>query len=199
MGLDYSLCAILPRNQAPHMLEQLSTVLDATSRRRIQNLAWSPALQTSNTVSQGIAGLLGIEHEQTNFYAFSLQVKLEREMKAYLVDYPFNCFDQANVFGSMYTSVFAGAEFLLVRMTAASSDMSRVLENSSAIHKLWAQFAKASKATLAYVDLESEVGILLFPKSGDCIIPINDTFACFEAPEFDLDEMTRFMRQANQV
>jgi hypothetical protein len=199
MGLDYSLCAILPRDQSAYFLEHLAQVLDVSSRRRIQNLVWSPALQSSDMVSQGIAGLLGIEHEQENYYAFSLQVKLEREMKAYLVDYTFNCFDQANVFGSMYTSVFAGTEYLLVQMTAASSDMSRVLENSSAIHKLWAQFAKASKAILAYVDLEAEAGILVFPRSETCVIPANETFACFEGPEFDVDEMTRFMRQVNKV
>lgn len=199
MGLNYSLCAILPRDQSSRFLEHLSKVLYADSRRRIQNLVWSPAFQSSDTVSQGIAGLSAIEHEQANDYALSLKVKLERDMEAYLSEDHFKSFDRTDSFGYMWTSVFAGAEYLLVKMTAASSDMSRVLENSSAIQKLWAQFAKASNAIAAYVDLESETGVMVFPKSGNCLIPVNDTFACFEAPEFDLDEMVRFIRQENNV
>jgi hypothetical protein len=195
MGLNYSLCAILPRDQAPGFLEHLAKILDATSRKRIKNLVWSPAFQSSDVVSRGIADLSPIEHEQANDYAFSLQVKLERDMEAH----QFDLFGRSDSLGIMWTSVFAGAEYVLVKMTAASSDMSRVLENSSAIHKLWAQFAKASKAIVAYVDLESESGVMVFPKSGNCVIPVNDTFACFESEEFNLDEMVRLMRQANNA
>jgi hypothetical protein len=199
MGLNYSLCAILPRDQSPGLLEQLSKVLDAPSRRRIKNLVWSPATKISDTDSRGIADLPLVENEHENDYGFLLQIKLEQDMKVHLIDHRFTCFDRADSFGSMWTSAFAGSEYLFVKMTAATSGMSRVLQDSDAIHKTWRQFAKASKAVVAYVDLESESGIMVFPKSGDCVIPVNETFACFESDEFDLDEMVRLMRQANNI
>jgi hypothetical protein len=199
MGLNYLLCAILPRDQSPGCLEQLSKLLDAPSRRRIKNLIWSPATKISDTDSRGIAGLSLIEHEQENYYAFSLQIKFERNMAAHLSETQFKSFGRTDSFGIMWTSVFAGTEYMLVQMTAATSGMSRVLQDSDAIHKIWWQFAKASKAVVAYVDLESESGIMVFPKSGDCVIPVNETFACFEGSEFNLDEMVRLMRETNNV
>jgi hypothetical protein len=199
MGLNYSLCAILPRAQSTRFLEHLSKVLDASSRRRIKNLVWSPVTQTSDTDSKGIAGLQLEETEHDNDYGFLLQIKLEQDMKAYLIDHRFTCFDRADSFGSMWTSVYASPEYLLVKMTAATSGMSRVLEHSGAIHKVWAQFAKASKAVTAYVDLESGSGILVFPKSGEGVLPASQPFAWFESGQFNLNDLVQFIRQENSV
>ncbi len=199
MGIDYSLCAILPRNQSSRFLEQLSKLLAAPSRRRIKNLVWSEAIQISHADSRGIAGLLLEENESANNYAFSLYIKLERDMEAYSDGHSFKCFTREGSFGSMWTSVFASPAFLLVKMTAATSGMSRVLQHSEAIHKLWQQFAKAAKAVVAYVDLESESGVMVFPNAGDCVLPVNDTFVCFECDEFSLDEMVKFIQQENNL
>jgi hypothetical protein len=199
MGIDYSLCAILPRTQSARMLEALRKILSAESRRRIKNLEWMPAMQVNETQARGILGLDLNESESENSSCFGLHVKLERELEPQLGEHRFKCFERPDTFGCMWTSIFASPEHVLIQMTAATSGMSRILQESTAIHKLWRGFAKDANAVVAYVDLESETGIMLHPRSGTCVIPSDEPLSWFEGQDFDLDEMVRVMRQTNAI
>jgi hypothetical protein len=80
-----------------------------------------------------------------------------------------------------------------------SDDGGDILEESAAIHKPWRQFAKDARAVVAYVDLESETGIMVHPKSGGCTISTEEQISWFKAKDFDLDEMVRVIHQINGI
>jgi hypothetical protein len=120
MGRNYSLCLICQRDDSKLLLTALSEILDYESRQRISLMQWSPEVETERiTISgtseidaRGISGLNLHDYESPNSYGFSLQIQLEPEMEL-LSD---------GALGYMYTSVFAGAQYLLLELTAATSD-----------------------------------------------------------------------------
>jgi hypothetical protein len=102
--------------------------------------------------ARGILGLDLNESESENSYCFSLHVKLEHELAPQLGEHVFKCFERPNVFGCMWTPVFANPEHVLIQMMAATSGISRILQASTAIHKLWRGFAKDARAVSNHIE-----------------------------------------------
>jgi hypothetical protein len=172
MGRNYSLCLICQRDDSKLLLTALSELLDYKSRQRIDLMQWSPELETeritiigtSEIDARGISGLNLCDYEHPNYYCFALQIPLEPEME-FLSD---------GALGCMYTSVFAGAQYLLLELTAATSDLSWIIQKSSAVHAAWTLLAIKTNAIFGYVDIEEDVAIQLYPKYGDLILPDPD-------------------------
>ena len=154
---------------------------------------------TNETDARGIAGLELDEYERDNSYCFSLLIQLEPEMESHLGDHKFSCFDRRDRFGCMWTSFCAGSEYLFVEMTAATTGMSLVLQYSDAIHNCWRNFARQTDAIVAYVDLEGDCAIQLFPNSGDVILPDDDTLAYKNDYHASVDLKAKYIRNANGV
>jgi hypothetical protein len=193
MGLDYSLCAILPRAHAKQLLRQLGKRLDTHSKRRVAQLEF----QNGSSI---FAGLVLEENELENNICFSLQVKLEREMSEHLTDHRLTCIGREGSFGCLWTSVFHGSEHILLKMTAATSGMSRVLRDSQAIYKLWFGFCKDTKAIVGYVDLETQTGLKLFPGQSDFVFPFEgNQQGMMDTEAFDLDAMIESILRANEL
>jgi hypothetical protein len=204
MAINYSLCLVARRNDCASLLEKLSVCLDAPSRARIASLRWSPEVDTTRrtligtteTDSRGIAGLRLAEGESPNAYCFALNIQLEREFEANLEDHRFSCFGQPGSFGCMWTSIYAGLEFLLLEMQAATSGMSQVLMCSEAIHAMWVDLAKEAKALFAYVNIEQNPALQLFPNHGDLWLPDCNTLG-FEDGGFSVDRMAEYLLATN--
>jgi hypothetical protein len=104
-------------------------------------MQWLPELETgritiigtSEIDARGIAGLNLRDYESPNCYCFSLQIQLELEPEMELLS--------DGCFGCVWTSVFAGAQYLLLELTAASSDLSWIIQKSSAVHAAWTSLA----------------------------------------------------------
>jgi hypothetical protein len=193
MGLDYSLCAILPRARTEQILRHLSKRLDTHTKRRIAQLKFQDGTNI-------FSGLMLEESECENNICFSLQVKPGREMSEHLVDHRLNCVGREGSFGCLWTSVFHGSEDVLFKMTAATSGMSRVLRDSQAIHKLWIGFCKDAKAIAGYVDLETQSGLMLFPNSSDFVFPVEgNQQGMLDTPVVDLDAMIESILHANHL
>lgn len=201
MVLNYSLCAIIHRTDSSNLLSELAKLLDSGSSIRLKHLTWKPATEISRQTfigtteidASGIANLLVEEWEQENYYCFSLQIKLEPE---------FRDVDESISFGCMWTSIFAGAKYLLIQMTAASTNMSLTVQKSNAIHNVWQNFAKKIDAIVAYIDIEEDCcGIQLFPNVGEIQLPDWETLAYQENCHchYSIDLMTKFIIAVNDL
>src|SRR5688572_3261089 len=112
MGIDYSLCLVIKREDSDLLLGELCELLDARSRDRISPKTWSPESEacrttligTSEVDARGIAGLEPTDGESSNSYCLSFHIQLERQLESLVSDHRFDCFNQAGSFGCMWTS-----------------------------------------------------------------------------------------------
>lgn len=200
MGIRYSLCLITKRQDADLLLAKLGELLDAESRARIGSKKWSPeseerrttVIETSDIDARGIAGFR-TDGESPNLYCLSLQIQLERELESFVRDHHLRCFDRPGAFGCMWTSVFAGDQYALLQMTAATSGMSRVLQRSEEIHFAWFELERKANALFAYVDIEEKIAIQLFPFRGELRLPDYEPLAFEGDDHFSVDRMATFL------
>lgn len=201
MGIDYSLCLIAKREDSHSLLDNLCVHLDSRSRDRIATKKWFPESENRRTTligthdvdARGIAGMQLADGESSNSYCLSLQVQIERDFEPLLADHRFKCFERPGSFGCMWTSIFAGNDYVLLEMTAATSEMSRVLQKSEAIHAIWIELAKNSNALFSYIDIEEQIAIQLFPTYGDLTLPDFQTLAFDGDYRFSVDRMVTFL------
>ena len=117
MGIDYSLCSIHERSKCKNLLRDLSRILDAESRARIENLEWKPTSETIEPTaigipavdSFGIADLALKKWERDNYVSLRLRFEIDEGLHAFLHRHNF-----ANVeeFGHVWASIFAGKSYL---------------------------------------------------------------------------------------
>lgn len=191
MGLNYSLCCIFERANSKDILRHLAPRLDSAGRKRLGELDWAPTSEVRRRLhigvegvdARGVAGLALEESERDNDFCLSLAVALEPELEAELnaritTDaYKFRREEGLLLFGCMWLSVRAGEEYVLLQLTGATSDMSRVLVQSQAIAELWRAYARSSKALLAYIDRESDEPKVLLPEHWQLELPDEETLS----------------------
>ena len=103
-------------------------------------------------------------------------------------------------FGSMYTEVNAGSEYLLLTMQAGTTDMSNLLLESLAISELWKEFAIRSKAIIAYIDCESNSAKGVHPISKEIQLPDNqDLDLLFDNEEICIDYWGKKLIEINEL
>ena len=205
MGIDYSLCLVAKREDSHVLLGHLCELLDARSRARITSRIWSPESEELRATligmleldSRGIAGIEPAEYESPNSYCLSLQIQIEQELESLVSNHNLQCFEQPGSFGCMWTSVFAGSKYLLLEMTAATSGMSLILQQSEAIHSRWRDLARKVNAIFAYVDLELRVALQLFPCDGNLELPDPATLAFDGDVRFSVDRLVSFLIATN--
>jgi hypothetical protein len=201
MGVRYSLNLLTRRNECDSLLAEFSSLLDDEGQARLRQLTWSPESEvrrrtligTDDIDARGIAGLPLAKHEFSNSHCFSLLVQLELGLASLVGDHGLKCFGQAGSFGCLWTSIFAGEEFLLLQVTAATSGMSRVLERSEVIQDTWAELARKVRATFAYVDVEDRTAMKLYPRFGDLYLPDTETLAFVGDERFSIDRLALYL------
>lgn len=200
MGIRYALCALTLRDHSELLLPELSKLLDDKSRARIEHLEWAPEeeverqtlIGTTDLDAQGIAGLATDPYEPEYQYCLSLHVQLESEMGQF-VGYDADYLSQPASFGCMWTSVCAGREFLLLRLGAATSGMSRVLQSSQVIQKMWREFAERVFARVAYIEIGDDLAIQLVPSPGELYLPDFDVLAYANDYRVSIDRLGYFV------
>lgn len=210
MGLNYSLCCLFERRNSRGILRQLAPLLDSASRHRLANLDWAPMSEVRRRLhigvdgvdARGVAGLALEESERDNDFCLSLAVALEPELEEELnaritVDqYKSRREEGLLLFGCMWLSVRAGEEYVLLQLTCATSDMSRVLIQSAAIAEMWRAYARSSKALLAYIDLESDEPKALLPERWQLELPDCETLAFGDSQgdhDFSVDHFVSYI------
>lgn len=158
MGLNHSLCAIVPRAKADAATAALLQVLAPSSRLLLEG---GGLLALAASVNQADSGP----------HCLALMIQLEPEFAVQFDDEPPPCLEAAGEFGCLWATVRAGVEYLLVELAAATTGMSVVLQQSARVHALWRDVALASGALLAYVDLEDGAALGLYPREEYFALP----------------------------
>lgn len=169
MGLDHSLCAIVPRAQVGAATAALQQVLAPSSRALLAQRGLL-ALDGRGAPAAGGAPCL------------ALMVQLEPGFASQFDDEPPQCFDAPGEFGCLWATVHAGANYVLLDLAAATTGMSVVLQLSERVHALWRDFARASGALLAYVDLGDGAALGVHPSALHFTLP-----AATAGDVFDVD------------
>lgn len=207
MGLNYSLCCIFERANSRDILRHLAPRLDSAGRNRLGALDWAPTSEVRRRLyigvdgvdARGVAGLAWEDSERDNHFCFSLAIALEPELEAELnagitVDaYKSRREEGLLFFGCMWLSVRAGEEYVLLQLTGATSDMSRVLEQSESIAEMWRDYARASKALLAYIDRESDEPKALLPERWRLELPDEETLSFENSTDFSVDHFVSYI------
>ena len=76
--------------------------------------------------------------------------------------------------------------------------MSRVLQKSDAVQSAWKKFAETTGAIFAYVDLEDETALQLFPIYGDLFLPDCDTLSFVGDYRYSIDLMANYIVDSNR-
>jgi len=207
MGRNYSLSAIFHRAESSDLLKHLSAILDPDAKSRIENLPWSPAVETTRktmigTMEVDAQGVAGLEHRHGDFeysYFFPLWIQLEEEMKLYLDSSRLDCFDHPGSLDTLWTSIDAGSKYVIIKMTASRTQLSSVFINSKTIQDLWSGFALESNAIVAYIDLEENGAIQLFPNKGNLVLPDDDTLVFVDSYDTCVDHYAQYILNYNRI
>lgn len=155
----------------------------------------SPAYAGTNDIdARGIAGLEVGQGETEDSHCFSLRIQLESELQRLVADHGFDCFPAPGNFGCFWTSVLAGEKYWYLAMSAVTSGMSRMLEKSGKIQSMWERLARESNAIAAYVFLEDNGNVLLYPTLGDLYFPDVDTLTFVDDYHFSVDRVAEYVR-----
>ena len=171
MGLDYAFYICFEKDKVNEAITALSTLVEDKQAQLIQQtLPWQPATVDDATGTEtGFAGFGATsgEADSLNFYPLTLKIPLTDELQQSL-QYTDNAElieeDYARV-GYAYWSVSIGQNYGMFGLCAATSDMSRLFEQSSTIQQFIVEKMRAV-AVMIYLDQESEEHILLYPKKG---------------------------------
>ncbi len=202
MVLNYSLCLITRREDGARAMKALRPLLDEESQSRIGDEPWRPESErrcptqigTDDIDARGIAGVVLREWESIDSYCFSFRIQLEPVLYELVADHGFDCFVAPGNFGTFWTSVYAGEKYWYLEMSAGTSGMSRMLEQSGRIQSMWEKLARDSNAIAAYVDLEDKTSIRLYPTLGDFCLPDVDTLTFVDDYRFSVDRVAEFIR-----
>lgn len=202
MGLRYSLCSIHARKHSTHILRCLAPYLDDHSAQRLQSIDWYPEHETEQKTefgtlavnAHGIAGLIPEDDERPNDFCLSLKIKLEEDFHKHINPC---CIDQSSGsvrFGCIWTSVSAGADFVLLQLMAATSQMSRIIAASQQVIEMWTSFARSANSACAYIDFESEHAKQLYPKVDSISVPDVESLGfCDDIDHYSIDDFARHL------
>ena len=175
---------------------------------RLGSLDWKPetererVTESGTTVvdARGIAGLQLAELDRENHYCLSLKIfGLEKQFHPFTNESRIDAEAGSVEIGCMWTSVFAGAEFVMLQLMAATSPMSRIVSGSNSVARLWYNFAESAHALRGYVDLETDTAKQLYPVSCDLLLPSDYAFHFCddEDAQFSIDDFARLVDNKN--
>ncbi len=177
MGLNYSYSFITQSDHIDSLLQHLAGYLAIPDALRLQNsLPWKPAIEQAAIwdngyevrYSQGINGIQLREHESSNYLCLAFLFPIDHELEEF----------QRNIFresyrkefkariGCIYTSLFVGSEFALLKARAATTEMSLLFNASSSIKKVMIEISESSSSKALFFDKEEQYNWnLLYPEA----------------------------------
>ncbi|WP_434421434.1 hypothetical protein [Nannocystis pusilla] len=167
MGLSYSFEFIAPRSGADALLTALADRVDDGYARRLRAcLPWSP--NTPQRANAGIRGLPPV-FDIINHHDLVVMVPVDPEVRRYFDGYsePIarHVRDGKAGVGLVYMKLSAGARYIALNLSAASSGMSRLFAGPGGFRKVMVSLAAAGQARAAFLDDEDdEQWELLFPR-----------------------------------
>ncbi|MDC0718415.1 hypothetical protein [Nannocystis bainbridge] len=167
MGLDYRFEFIAPRSGADALLTALADhVEDAYARRLRACLPWSP--NTPHQVNAGVHGLPPA-FDIPNHYDLVVMVPVDPDVRRYFESYhePLarHVRDGKAGIGLVYMSLHAGPRYVALKLSAASSGMSRLFAGSGSVRRIMTSLAAAARVHAAFLDTEDgDRWELLFPR-----------------------------------
>ncbi|MFY0537412.1 ATP-dependent nuclease [Nannocystis pusilla] len=173
MGLSYSFEFIAPRNGADALLTALADRVDEGYARRLRAcLPWSP--NTAHRANAGIRGLPPV-FDIVNHHDLVVMVPVDPEVRRYFDGYsePIarHVRDGKAGVGLVYMKLSAGARYIALNLSAASSGMSRLFAGPGSFRKVMASLAAASQARAAFLDVEDdEQWELLHPRPASSFV-----------------------------
>lgn len=168
MGLNYSFTLLCERSRIDAVLAALAEHLVPEDRMRVLSaLPWRPASETERLVRSGemavdARGIHGMPRTSSELseHCLSLALSVAPEHRD---QWPYRLEDGRTGIGCMWTSIDAGRRFAAIQMTAATSDMSRLLEAGSDARYVFLQIASKGGARALLFDREKELVEQLHP------------------------------------
>ncbi|MCY0988524.1 hypothetical protein OV203_15435 [Nannocystis sp. ILAH1] len=167
MGLSYSFEFIAPRSSCDTLLTALADRVDDGYARRLRAcLPWSP--NTPQRANAGVRGLPPV-FDIVNHYDLVVMVPVDAEVRRYFDGYsePIarHVRDGKAGVGLVYMKLSAGARYIALDLSAASSGMSRLFAGPGGFRKVMTSLAAAGQARAAFLDYEDdEQWELLYPR-----------------------------------
>lgn len=170
MGLNYSFTLLCERSRIDAVLAALAEHLVPEDRTRLLSaLPWRPASETERRAQSGemavdARGIQGMPRTSSELvehsHCFSLALSVAPEHR---VEWPCRLEDGRTSIGCMWTSIRAGRRFASIEMSAATSDMSRLLEAGSDARSVFLQIASKGGTRALLFDREKELVEQLHP------------------------------------
>ena len=173
MGLDYSFNFIARRDRVDALFTALADRLTDDHAGRLREvLPWAP--QYPHTAAPGICGFPP-DRGHSNYYGVIVRFPLDPEIQRFVAE---NYRDHESVvngkaeIGMIYMQFYAGREFLLLLLWAATSDMSRMFAASPQVRATMLALAHDAQAHALFFDPElGDRWELLYPQAREAPQP----------------------------
>ena len=193
MGLNYSFEFISKTENRLKLLEAFSKRLSKDCRDKFGSFdKYEPEYEDLITdsweeiyiIKMGIK-LFGNKGDyiNNNSYCFSILPEIDESVESYFSNSGYTP-DRENgrlLIGCAWTSLYVGEENVLLEVTAATSNMSRLFEKSKSIHKLCSDIAEEAENTSVFLDKENQLyWWQIFPESKKFIKPDQNLFSNYQ-------------------
>jgi len=116
-----------------------------------------------------------------NAYCFTLLPEIDESIESYYSNRTPELENGKLPIGCAWTSLYVGEENVLLEITAATSDMSRLFEKSNSLHKLCSDIAEEVGNTSVFLDKEDDLyWWQIFPEKKKFIKPDKDLFSNYK-------------------
>jgi hypothetical protein len=158
VGLNYAFEFVAPRSGVDALLEALAERVGGAYARNLRSvLPWAP--QQSGSADAGIRGLRTM-FDIPNHYDLVVMVPIDDEVKRYFAGREAKIADHSDRgkagVGLVYMSLYAGLEFVVLSLRAATTSMSTMLACSGEARKVMTSLAQAGQARALFLDDEHD-------------------------------------------
>ena len=118
-----------------------------------------------------------MDEENENDYCLTLCFRRDKVIREYEARYNMQGKHDTIMLGCIWTSVYAGKQFAVIKSTAASTEMSLLFLRSPVIKKTWADLAKEMGAVALFFDQEDgDEWNLFYPAHRKVVRPDDDAY-----------------------
>ena len=166
MGLNYSFEIITSSENVLKLIDSFSNRLSKKDRDLLSDITeYEPENEeiiqdtwgNVEIIKQGFK--LPTKEKPINSYCFSLLPEVDETIEKYISKRSVNpnIEDGKYSIGCVYTRMYVGKESVLLSLTAATSDMSRLFASSESLNNLCEDIAKEVENTWVFLDKEDEL------------------------------------------
>ena len=178
MGRYYSLEFITKTENLLKLLQAFSKRLSEGDRERFKDFdLYEPAYEETisdncgnkSTIKHGLKFINIGEFEDKNYYCFSLVSEIDEGIINNFPGYKKYIENNKLSIGCAWTSLYVGENNVLLKVDAASTNISLIFEESKNIHKLCSDIAEEVGNTKVYLDKEEYLYLQIFPENKEFI------------------------------